>query len=193
MKQLSLLLASLVLASCFSAPKINEEFNKSDLSANLVDSLDVYTNSLYKMPKAYTNDYIIATIRMNALNVEYAKIPVIIQLNLLAAANASEYNFDYIKERLSDREMNEFISIFPDSLIKRHSIDDEKSRHKILAEQLTCKPEIVDAHWAEYSVTGDSRIIDKMIGSIRPDVPCCITCIEWSVPSMLLIPATPKL
>jgi hypothetical protein len=52
------------------------------LAPSVVDSLELFSNNAYKMNPEYTNDYVIAIIRQNTLNVETAKEHEKIQFHL---------------------------------------------------------------------------------------------------------------
>ena len=80
---ISFILTILLLSSCASVkPQINENFKRDDLNPALADSVDLFIGEAYRMNPEYTNDFIVAIIRANTLNVENARVyyPTLISL-----------------------------------------------------------------------------------------------------------------
>ena len=180
-----LVLITLILSGCslFQA-KIKEDFKRDDLNPVVVDSLEQFTNDAYKMNPEYTNDLVIALIRQNTLNVETAKENVKILFHLLSIRNRDYFDENLILSRLDSKQQKDYRREFPTGLPAQHTIDDYVQSHPLFQDTLTCKVGEVDAHWAYFSATGDTKAIEKMRRSYYvPGIPCCFSCLEWSIPS----------
>ena len=181
----SSIIAAILLSSCslFQA-KIKEDFKRDDLNPVVVDSLEQFTNDAYKMNPEYTNDLVIALIRQNTLNVETAKENVKILFHLLSIRNRDYFDENLILSRLDSKQQKDYRREFPTELPAQHTIDDYVQSHPLFQDSVTCKAEEVDAHWAYFSATGDTKAIDKIEYSLYvSNRPCCYRCLEWSLPS----------
>lgn len=175
----------LVLSSCslFQA-KFNEDFKRDDLTQTVVDSLEYFTNDAYKMNPQYTNDLIVALIRQNTLNVKTAKEYTKILINILSIRNHNNIDEKWILSHLDSKQQKDYHREFPAGLPAQQGIDDIVQSHPLFQDTITCKAEEVDAHWAYFSATGDTKAIEKMKRSLYvSDIPCCFSCLEWSLPS----------
>ncbi len=182
MIKLTICVLLLSLTNCSMKPKFNDDYKKTDLIKAVADSADYYVTKLYEMPTEYTNDLIVSMVRVNAIEVETSKVPITIALHLLATKNKSEVDTAVIHSKLTNREWAKYLKAFPDALIKNHSVEQEIRKHQILANELTCEPPVMDAHWAQFSVTGDLTIVDKMIDSYRVvNTPCYFDVLQWSI------------
>lgn len=182
---ISSIIAAILLSSCslFQA-KIKEDFKRDDLNPIVVDSLEQFENDAYKMNPQYTNDLIVAIIRQNTLNVETAKEYVKILFHLLSIRNRDYFDEKWILNKLEPNQQKDYHREFPSGLPAQHTIDDYVQSHPLFQDSVTCKAEEVDAHWAYFSATGDTKAIDKMRRSYYvPGIPCCFSCLEWSIPS----------
>ena len=180
-----LVLITLILSGCslFKA-KFNEDFKRDDLNPIVVDSLEQFENDAYKMNPQYTNDLIVAIIRQNTLNVETAKENVKILFHLLSIRNRDYFDENLILSRLDSKQQKDYHREFPTGLPAQHTIDDYVLSHPLFQDSVTCKAEEVDAHWAYFSATGDTKAIEIMRRSYYvPGIPCCFSCLEWSIPS----------
>ena len=157
------ILATLILYGCslFQA-KLNEDYKRDDLKSAVVDSLDRFANDAYKMNPNYTNDFIVALIRRNALNVATSKEYVKILINILSIRNSDYINESWILKHLDSKQQKEYHRDFPDGLPARQSIDDIVQNSPFFKDTITCKAEEVDAHWAYFSATGDTKAVEKM-------------------------------
>lgn len=179
------ILATLILYGCslFQA-KLNEDYKRDDLKSAVVDSLDRFANDSYKMNPNYTNDFIVALIRRNALNVATSKEYVKILINILSIRNSDYINESWILKHLDSKQQKEYHRDFPDGLPARQSIDDIVQNSPFFKDTITCKAEEVDAHWAYFSATGDTKAVEKMKKTLYVfGIPCCFRCLEWSLPS----------
>ena len=175
------------LSSCsiFQA-KINDNYRQDDLNPAVIDSLDRFTNDAYKMNPNYTNDLIVALIRKNTLNIKTAKENVKILINILSVKNSDHIDEKWILSHLDTKQQGEYRRDFPDGLPIKQSIDNVIQNHTLFKDSVTCKAEEVDAHWAYFSATGDTKAIEKMFKSIShfySGNTCCIRCLEWSIPN----------
>ena len=178
-------LSTLVLSGCslFQA-KINEDFKRDDLAPAVADSLQLFTNDAYKMNPLYTNDLIVALIRQNTLNVKTAKEYIKILINILSIKNHNYIDEKWILSHLDSKQQKDFNREFPAGLPAKQSIDEIIQNHPLFQDSITCKAEEVDAHWAYFSATGDTKAIEKMKKSLYVSgIPCCFNCLEWSLPS----------
>lgn len=176
-----------LLSSCsLFQPKINDNYKRDDLNPAVVDSLNQFANDAYKMSPSYTNDLIVALIRQNSLNVETAKENVKILINILSIKNNNYIDEKWILSHLDTKQQKEYRRDFPDGLPIKKSINNVIQNHPLFKDSVTCKAEEVDAHWAYFSATGDTKAIEKMSKSIThlySGNTCCISCLEWSLPS----------
>ena len=182
---IALVLAILFLSGCglFQA-KINDNFKRDDLNPAVVDSINVFSNDAYKMDPRYTNDFFVAIIRMNLLNVETAKDNMVILFDILSIRNKDYLDINWIMSHLDSKQHKDFTKIFPSGLPRYKNIEDVIRDNKYFADTVTCKPVEVDAHWAYFSATGDTKIIEKIEKSRHVyGTPCCFDCVEWSLPS----------
>lgn len=134
----------------------------------------------------YTNDLIVALIRKNTLNIKTAKENVKILINILSVKNSDHIDEKWILSHLDTKQQGEYRRDFPDGLPIKQSIDNVIQNHTLFKDSVTCKAEEVDAHWAYFSATGDTKAIEKMFKSIShfySGNTCCIRCLEWSIPS----------
>lgn len=178
-------LSTLVLSGCslFQA-KINEDFKRDDLAPAVADSLQLFTNDAYKMNPLYTNDLIVALIRQNTLNVKTAKEYIKILINILSIKNHNYIDEKWILSHLDSKQQKDYHREFPAGLPAQQGIEDIVQSHPLFQDTITCKAEEVDAHWAYFSATGDTKAIEKMKNSLYiPGIPCCFSCLEWSLPS----------
>ena len=176
-----------LLSSCsLFQPKINDNYKRDDLNPAVVDSLNQFANDAYKMSPSYTNDLIVALIRQNSLNVETTKENVKILINILSIKNNNYIDEKWILSHLDTKQQKEYRRDFPDGLPIKKSINNVIQNHPLFKDSVTCKAEEVDAHWAYFSATGDTKAIEKMSKSIThfySGNTCCISCLEWSLPS----------
>lgn len=180
---IALVLAILFLSGCglFQA-KINDNFKRDDLNPAVVDSINVFSNDAYKMDPRYTNDFFVAIIRMNLLNVETAKDNMVILFDILSIRNKDYLDINWIMSHLDSKQQKDFNKIFPSGLPRYKNIEDVIRNNKFFASTVTCKPEEVDAHWAYFSATGDTKIIERIENSREVfGTPCCFQCIDWSL------------
>ena len=180
-----LILATIVISGCslFQA-KINEDYKRDDLNPAVVDSLEQFTNDAYKMNPQYTNDLIVALIRQNTLNVATSKENIKILTNILSIKNKNYIDESWILNHLDSKQQKDFNREFPAGLPAKQSIDEIIQNHPLFQDTITCKAEEVDAHWAYFSATGDTKAIEKMKKSLYVSgIPCCFNCLEWSLPS----------
>lgn len=181
----SLLFAVFVISGCslFQA-KINEDFRRDDLNPAVVDSLNEFTNDAYKMNPQYTNDLFVALIRQNTLNVTTAKENIKILFNILSVRNRDYIDEAWILNHLDSKQQKDYHREFPAGLPAKQSIDEIVQSHPLFQDTITCKSEEVDAHWAYFSASGDTKAIEKMKKSLYVlGIPCCFNCLEWSLPS----------
>lgn len=182
---IALVLAILFLSGCglFQA-KINDNFKRDDLNPAVVDSINVFSNDAYKMDPRYTNDFFVAIIRMNLLNVETAKDNMVILFDILSIRNKDYLDINWIMSHLDSKQQKDFNKIFPSGLPRYKNTEEVIRDNKYFADTVTCKPVEVDAHWAYFSATGDTKIIEKIEKSRHVyGTPCCFDCVEWSLPS----------
>ncbi len=182
-----LILVAFIISSCslFQA-KINEDFKRDDLNPAVVDSLDRFTNDAYKMNPKYTNELIVALIRSNSLHVTTAKENVKILINILSVQNSNYIDESWILAHLDTKQQKDYHREFPAGLPAQQSIEAIVQSHPLFQDSITCKAEEVDAHWAYFSATGNTKVIEKMFNSIShfySGNTCCIRCLEWSIPS----------
>jgi hypothetical protein len=164
--------------------KVNMDFPKNDLNNDLVDSIEFYSNAAYRLKPELTNDLIVALVRMNTLAVPSSKEFVKIEITMIAIRNKQYIDESKIRNKLTKDELDQLDKTFPGGLVGHETIDQVVSGNEYLSQNLTCSPQIVDAHWAWFSATGDTRVIDKLIESSKvKNTPCCFSCIEWSIPS----------
>ena len=199
-KMLIVLLIS-YLASCAlnKSSKINNEIYTDDLNSSLQDSdsLMFYSNAAYRLNPNYTNDLIIALIRQNTLSVKSSKPYVAALIDMLSIQNKNEFNIDSIRGKLNSEQLAIFNKVFANGTTHAKTIKEYENENEILSRDSICYPEDVDMHWAEFSATGDRRIISKIIepsriiserlrkeGSVV--VKCCIDCVDWSVKSQAI-------
>lgn len=181
----SLFLAAIILSSCslFQA-KFNENIKRDDLAPAVADSLEHFTNDAYKMNPQYTNDLIVALIRQNTLNVKTAKEYVKILINILSIRNHNYIDEKWILSHLDSKQQKDYHREFPAGVPIQQGIEDFVQSHPLFQDTITCKAEEVDAHWAYFSATGDTKAVEKMKKSLYvPGIPCCFSCLEWSLPS----------
>lgn len=179
------IIAAFALSSCslFQA-KFNENIKRDDLAPAVADSLELFTNDAYKMNPQYTNDLIVALIRQNTLNVKTAKEYIKILINILSIRNRNHIDEKWILSHLDSKQQKDYHREFPAGLPTQQGIDDIVQNHPLFQDTITCKAEEVDAHWAYFSATGDTKAIEKMRRSYYvPGIPCCFSCLEWSIPS----------
>lgn len=182
---IALVLAILFLSGCglFQA-KINDNFKRDDLNPAVVDSINVFSNDAYKMDPRYTNDFFVAIIRMNLLNVETAKDNMVILFDILSIRNKDYIDVNWIMSHLDSKQQKDFNKTFPSGLPRYKNTEEVIRDNKYFADTVTCKPVEVDAHWAYFSATGDTKIIEKIEKSRHVyGTPCCFDCVEWSLPS----------
>ncbi|MGL1934200.1 MAG: hypothetical protein OCD01_04240 [Fibrobacterales bacterium] len=180
-----MLIVFLVSCAGLYQAKLNKDFKNEDLPAEFNSQFNEYANALYKMPKVYTDPYVISIYRMNSLNVENYKIPAKLTLELLSSVNSENINCDNIKSKLTSNEVMDYENNFPFGMCQQEPLDAILSKYNELNDSIAYTPQKVDAHWAWFSATGDMKIIDKLVKSAGVvGVPCCLRCLEWSIPSM---------
>lgn len=182
---IALVLAILLLSGCglFQA-KINNDFKRDDLNPSVVDSISVFSNDAYKMDPRYTNDFFVALIRMNLLNVKMTKDYIVILFDILSIRNKDYIDVNWIMSHLDSKQQKDFNKTFPSGLPRYKNTEEVIRDNKYFADTVTCKPVEVDAHWTYFSATGDTKIIEKIEKSRHVyGTPCCFDCVEWSLPS----------
>ena len=102
---LSFALTALVFSGCsLFKPKIEENFKRDDLKPALADSVDIFVGEAYRMNPEYTNDFIVALIRANTLNVENARVYYPTLINLISLKNRDKLDEDWIMSHLEPKE-----------------------------------------------------------------------------------------
>jgi hypothetical protein len=179
-----IIIAILISALYGCTPKVIVNFNKDGLNNTVTDSISFYTNAAYKIHPEYSNDFIVSLIRMNLLNVPQTEENMNLLIELIAIKNRAYINEVEIKSKLTKNEVSSFGRAFPNGLNINKTVAEIVQNDERLNGKFACPPEIVDAHWAWFSGTGDTNIISKLIESSKVlNTPCCFDCIEWSVPN----------
>lgn len=185
MKKIALLtvLTALAITGCglFQA-KINMDYKRDDLNQAVVDSLDVFVNDYYKMNPEYTNDFIVAYIRLNTLNAENVKVIAPTSLKLFATKNKDYVKEDWIKEHLDKGLLKDFQKALPQGLTTYNSIEEIVSSDTLLSHAQVCSTHEMDANWALFSATGNTEVIDKLLDSrFIMGRACYFSVLEWSL------------
>lgn len=177
---LSFALTALVFSGCsLFKPKFAETIKEDDLKPALVDSLDLFVGEAYRMNPEYTNDFIVALIRKNTLNVENARIYYPTLINLISLKNRDKLDENWIMSHLEPKEQEDFHRVFPSGFPARQSISKYIQSEELFSDSVTCEGEQVDAHWAYFSVTGNTDVIEKIEKTMRVyDRRCCFECLH---------------
>lgn len=180
---LSFVLAILVLSSCaLFKPQINENFKRDDLTPALADSVDLFIGEAYRMKPEYTNELIVAIIRANTLNVENARVYYPTLINLISLKNRDYLDENWIMSHLDEKEQKDFQRVFPTGFPAQQSISKFIQGSEFFMDSVTCEGEDIDAHWAYFSATGDTKVIEKIEKTMHVyDRLCCFECLQNSL------------
>ncbi len=182
MKKLLVLFAitALVFSGCsLFKPKFAETIKEDDLKPALVDSLDLFVGEAYRMKPEYTNDFIVALIRKNTLNVENARIYYPTLINLISLKNHDNLDEAWIMSHLEPKEQEDFHRVFPSGFPAKQSISKYIQSEELFSDSVTCEGEQVDAHWAYFSATGDTKVIEKIEKTMNVyNRRCCFECLH---------------
>ena len=177
---LSLILAILVLSGCaLFKPKLNENFKRDDLTPALADSVDLFIGEVYRMKPEYTNELIVAIIRANTLNVENARVYYPTLINLISLKNRNYLDENWIMSHLEEKEQKDFQRVFPTGFPVQQSISKFIQGSEFFMDSVTCEGEDIDAHWAYFSATGDTKVIEKIEKTMSVyNRQCCFECLQ---------------
>lgn len=180
---ISFILTILLLSSCASVkPQINENFKRDDLNPALADSVDLFIGEAYRMNPEYTNDFIVAIIRANTLNVENARVYYPTLISLISLKNRAHLDKSWIMSHLDEKEQEAFHRVFPLGFPVQQSVSKFVQNNEFFRDSVTCEGEDVDAHWAYFSATGDTKVIEKIEKTMSVyDRRCCFECLQESL------------
>ena len=177
---LSFALTALIFSGCsLFKPKIEENFKRDDLKPALADSVDLFVGEAYRMNPEYTNDFIVALIRANTLNVENARIYYPTLINLISLKNRDNLDEAWIMAHLEPKQQEDFHRVFPSGFPAKQSISKYIQSEVLFSDSITCEGEQIDAHWAYFSATGDTKVIEKIEKTMSVyDRRCCFQCLQ---------------
>lgn len=178
-----LIIITVQISSCslFQA-RINEDYKRDDLAPAVIDSMGYFILDAYKMNPQYTNDFIIASIRQNALNVRNTRIYAQTLINILGKRNSAFIDENYILSHLDSEQKKTYHREYPSGLPSKQSIEEIVQNNPYFENSITCEGEEIDSHWAYFSATGDTKVIDKIESSLHVyNMQCCFDCLRHTL------------
>lgn len=189
----------LLLFGCVLIKKaeIRKDIKVDDLTPSFSDSdsIEYYSNNVYKMNPENTNDMVVALIRMNTLAVPTSKPYTEFLIKMMASKNKAFIDESKIRIRLNNEELMLYDKSFPKGYLSSISENYITEAQSMLIKRNVCNPADVDSTWAVFSATGDYNEIDRMISRLHEFsekcaktnesvvIDCCYDCMRWSIKS----------